>query len=565
MFRAFACILPLAQSLLMSRTLSLNFAGENVLGSPVPTLRTPPFALLELLKRSSDLVANRCWPGRRGQRIAASLTVTVGAGTFSGTLGRHMRFAAITVLLCVQLLPSLSFAQGTCVPNVPCGDCLRPLWDSYAHECLCFPTAGTCDTHDTCHPDGTWHNGQCDIGPTYCPLGPGPITSPVTDSQHPILGGSYTVWWSANPLGGPPPDRYDVVENGVSLLSSPGSQTFAIFSGQSSGTYQYHVRGCNGYGCGPATSPDFPVYVLARPGPPPSLIAPSWVSDPSGSFFLKWVSPSGAGSYYHVFQNGSFLLVSAGLFQLVQPADGTYSYTVQACNDAGCGADSPPATVTVLRLPGAPGAISSPQLRGTTYTLSWTAASGTSIDYHEISQSTDGQPWSPTRVDPPSTSQRFSNAIGRYYYRVRGHNASGFGPYSPIATIDVASALMEVPDEAVVPPPVTTQGWIGPVPGTASVEGGAASYHVPIEVPPGRAGMQPEVSLTYSSRNGNGVAGVGWSVSATRSIYRCPATLAQDHAGRTVQHDSGDKLCFDGQRLITTSTYGALNSEDRKS
>ena len=45
----------------------------------------------------------------------------------------------------------------------------------------------------------------------------------------------------------------------------------------------------------------------------------------------------------------------------------------------------------------------------------------------------------------------------------------------------------------------------GSVPGDFSVSGGVATYSVPIAVAPGRGGMQPEVSLSYSSAGGNGL------------------------------------------------------------
>lgn len=116
--------------------------------------------------------------------------------------------------------------------------------------------------------------------------------------------------------------------------------------------------------------------------------------------------------------------------------------------------------------------------------------------------------------------------------------------------------------------PVSLQGHlpahdptVGAVAGSGGVSGGAATYEIPIALPPGRRGMQPSVSLGYSSRSGNGVAGMGWSVSGLSSLHRCPMTLAQDGQVRAVQLDAQDKLCLDGQRLIATSgSYGAAGA-----
>ncbi|MBU1125230.1 MAG: VCBS repeat-containing protein, partial [Candidatus Omnitrophica bacterium] len=41
---------------------------------------------------------------------------------------------------------------------------------------------------------------------------------------------------------------------------------------------------------------------------------------------------------------------------------------------------------------------------------------------------------------------------------------------------------------------------------------GRATFSVPIAVPPGRSGMQPNIALAYASGNGNGFLGVGWSL-----------------------------------------------------
>ncbi len=104
---------------------------------------------------------------------------------------------------------------------------------------------------------------------------------------------------------------------------------------------------------------------------------------------------------------------------------------------------------------------------------------------------------------------------------------------------------------------------VGVLAGSGGVSGGQASYSIPIQVPPGRKGMQPSVSLNYSSSNGNGVAGVGWSLSAGESISRCGATAAQDGFSTAVQFDANrDRLCFNGQRLVRAAgVYGASGTQ----
>ena len=42
--------------------------------------------------------------------------------------------------------------------------------------------------------------------------------------------------------------------------------------------------------------------------------------------------------------------------------------------------------------------------------------------------------------------------------------------------------------------------------------GGSGIVSLPLYTPPGRAGMQPSLSLIYSPRNGNGLLGVGWQI-----------------------------------------------------
>lgn len=107
---------------------------------------------------------------------------------------------------------------------------------------------------------------------------------------------------------------------------------------------------------------------------------------------------------------------------------------------------------------------------------------------------------------------------------------------------------------------------VGALKGIGGVSGGQASYSIPIVVPPGRKGMQPSISLNYSSSSGNGVVGVGWSLSATSAVTRCSATPATDGFTAAPQYDENrDRLCLDGQRLVaeTGSSYGTSGAKYR--
>ncbi|MCG3113558.1 MAG: hypothetical protein MCM46_17255 [Candidatus Manganitrophus sp. SB1] len=48
--------------------------------------------------------------------------------------------------------------------------------------------------------------------------------------------------------------------------------------------------------------------------------------------------------------------------------------------------------------------------------------------------------------------------------------------------------------------------------GSVAGNSGAFTYSIPIEVPPGRHGLTPQIALTYNSSAGNGFLGVGWDL-----------------------------------------------------
>jgi RHS repeat-associated protein len=107
------------------------------------------------------------------------------------------------------------------------------------------------------------------------------------------------------------------------------------------------------------------------------------------------------------------------------------------------------------------------------------------------------------------------------------------------------------------------QTVVGSIPAEFSVNSGSASYSIPIQVAPGRGGMQPDLSLNYTG-GGNGVLGVGWSLGGLSSIHRCAANLEQDGFVAGITFSDKDRYCLDGQRLIPVSgANGAVGTEYR--
>ncbi len=87
---------------------------------------------------------------------------------------------------------------------------------------------------------------------------------------------------------------------------------------------------------------------------------------------------------------------------------------------------------------------------------------------------------------------------------------------------------------------------------------GTFKYTIPIEVPEGRAGMAPNLSLVYESDAGNGPLGVGWSIRGSSEITRCDGVVASGGVRKRVEYDSTDKFCLDGQRLVLVAGENGL-------
>ncbi len=90
---------------------------------------------------------------------------------------------------------------------------------------------------------------------------------------------------------------------------------------------------------------------------------------------------------------------------------------------------------------------------------------------------------------------------------------------------------------------------------------GSLVYTIPLEVSPGRAGLQPGLALQYDSQvQESGILGVGWKLVGLPEIQPCPLTIAQDARARSVHFDATDGFCLAQKRLIRVAGGGAYTS-----
>lgn len=103
---------------------------------------------------------------------------------------------------------------------------------------------------------------------------------------------------------------------------------------------------------------------------------------------------------------------------------------------------------------------------------------------------------------------------------------------------------------------------VGRTAGTFDVSStGAATYTIPIWVPPGPKGIHPNLAITYNSQAGESSMGPGWSIAGLPAITRCNRTYAQNGVAAAVALTVGDGYCLNGNMLrLTWGTYGQAGS-----
>jgi hypothetical protein len=78
---------------------------------------------------------------------------------------------------------------------------------------------------------------------------------------------------------------------------------------------------------------------------------------------------------------------------------------------------------------------------------------------------------------------------------------------------------------------------------------GTGNFSVPIALPPGRNGFQPELTLGYSTGNGNSAFGSGWNLSV-------PGVMRKTSKGIPVYNDEEDIFILSGaEDLVLVQTH----------
>ena len=207
-------------------------------------------------------------------------------------------------------------------------------------------------------------------------------------------------------------------------------------------------------------------------------------------------------------------------------------------------------------------------------TVTWGASPTHGVDLYELEQSPDGEAWTTVFQGLALETELHFVVDLKVQLRVRGclrrtGECSGYTPPVVITITPRFPDLLSSPYEDTCQPPwntVPAQENVGATPAEANVSGGSATYRIPIALAPGRKGVQPSVALVYDSRSGNGVAGMGFSLSAASRIHRCPRTPVHDGEVGEVGFTAADRLCLDGERLILvegTGSYGTTGSQYR--
>lgn len=326
---------------------------------------------------------------------------------------------------------------------------------------------------------------------------------------------------------------------GWSTIYNKNSSGFD-YTPTTSGSYKFRVRACSSAICSNWKASSSAKVLLPPPAPSSINVPSSTVTN--GSIAISWSAALTAASYtlQESKNNAAWVTVtspSKTSYTRRGRNNGSYKYRVRGCNASGCGSWRSSSPVTVYFPPTTPSSINvqSSTIANGSIPISWSGVS-TAASYN-LQESVNNGLWM-TITSSATTSYTYDvYSSGSYKYRVQACNSSGCSGWKESSTVTVtlapewnrtwAAAVDDADGTNSVPSsPIDLSAAF--VKGQASVNGGQAAYTIPIDLPPGRNGIQPNVSISYNSQGGSGVLGMGFSLNAGDSISRCGATQAQD-------------------------------------
>jgi len=214
----------------------------------------------------------------------------------------------------------------------------------------------------------------------------------------------------------------------VPSATPTGSATTTL----TSNGYTSNGRPFNASSTGPTLpgAPGTPTYGA----PTTSTVSVNWTAATGADYYKLERGTNGNGPFGFDASTTLLTLTDIGL-----SPNTIYWYHVLGHNTAGDGPVS--ATSSVRMLPGQPTAPTYTNVASTTLTVNWMLSFG--ADSYKLERGMDGNgPFSqiatPTATAYPDTGLATSTA---YWYRVRGHNTSGDGPYSTTSSVTTANGL----------------------------------------------------------------------------------------------------------------------------
>ncbi|WHI47348.1 SpvB/TcaC N-terminal domain-containing protein [Microbulbifer sp. VAAF005] len=282
-------------------------------------------------------------------------------------------------------------------------------------------------------------------------------------------------------------------------------------------------------------------------------------SDPVDSYDLEW-SVDGSG-YSNVFDSNLGKTTTATINKSTTGQDieaVVYKFRVRACNQSNdCG---PWSSTKQLNPPTPPEPEFSDDLKTQFFKLdqviTWKDVGASSYQLERLRKG-DGNNWQ-TKVASTTGTSYFDGGSepGTYQYRLNACNdfecASVLSPWIKVHSLANTDEAPAVSTEVADSP--------GTLPYNADVSAsGNAIINVPLQAAPGVNGLQPNISLYYTSARfqkrmneslPEDILGYGWRLSGLSSIRRCVVNRPKIDR---VKLDENDSLCLDGEPLVLVS------------